>query len=142
MRVLRYVLMFGLCVVWLFAVGTYGQTAQTPGQTQPGQAQAGQPPASGGRPLNPKLLNLTKAGPNRADEPYAKTLSLEKTRDFLDEMAVNWTHEMKCGTCHTNIAYMIGRAALGPHTPAADEVRSFFTDRATRWDSMGNELIR
>ena len=139
---IQRLLAIGLCLGWLCAVATHAQNGQAPS----GQMQTGQPQAAaagrGARPLDPKLLNLTKFGPNRPDEPFAKTLSLEKTRDFLDEMAVNWTREKKCGTCHTNIAYMIGRAALGPHTPAADEVRNFFVDRATRWDSMGNELIR
>jgi squalene-hopene/tetraprenyl-beta-curcumene cyclase len=121
-------LTLALVLVWLLAIGMQAQT----GQGGPGQ----------GRPLDPTLLNLTKAGPNRADEPFAKTLSLTRTRDFLDEMAVNWTRQRKCGTCHTNIAYMLGRAALGPHTPAADEVRNFFAGRAARWDSMGNALVR
>ena len=135
MRVYRRLLMLAGCLVWLCAVAAQGQT---------GQPQAGQTPATPRqpRPLDPKLLNLTSAGPNRPDEPFAATLSLEKTRNFLDEMAVNWTREKKCGTCHSNIAYMIGRSALGPHTPAADEVRNFFAGRAARWDSMGNELIR
>jgi len=137
--------MLAMCLAWLSAVATQAQTGQSQsGQKPTGQPQAGPAAAGPGqpRPLDPKLLNLTSAGPNRPDEPFAKTLSLEKTRDFLDQMAVNWTREKGCGTCHTNIPYMIGRAALGPHTPAADEVRSFFEDRAKRWDSMGNELIR
>jgi len=145
MRVYRRLLMLAACLVWVCAVAAHGQTTQPPaGPPQAGQPPAGQAPATprGPRPLDPKLLNLTAAGPNRADEPFATTLSLEKTRNFLDEMAVNWTREKKCGTCHTNIAYMLGRSALGPHTPAADEVRNFFVDRANRWDSMGNELIR
>jgi squalene-hopene/tetraprenyl-beta-curcumene cyclase len=142
MRVYRNLMLAG-CLVWLGAVIIQGQTGQ-PAQPQTGQAQAGQTPATPRqpRPLDPKLLNLTSAGPNRADEPFARTLSLENTRNFLDEMAVNWTRDRKCGTCHTNIPYLIGRAALGPHTPAADEVRNFFADRAARWDSMGNALIR
>lgn len=133
------------CLVWLCAVAAQGQSPQA----QAGQPQAGQPQAALGpdtprpaRPLDPKLLNLTASGPNRADEPFAKTVSLEATRNFLDEMAVNWTRDRKCGTCHTNIPYLIGRAALGPHTPAADEVRNFFAGRAARWDSMGDALIR
>ena len=134
MRVDRRLLMLAACLVWLCAVAIQGQTAQPPAAAP---AAARQP-----RPLDPKLLNLTSAGPNRADEPFAATASLDKTRSFLDEMAVNWTREKKCGTCHTNIPYLIGRAALGPHTPAADEVRSFFAGRAARWDAMGNELIR
>jgi squalene-hopene/tetraprenyl-beta-curcumene cyclase len=145
MKMYRRLLMLGLCLVWLCAVVARAQTgAGQSGQTQTGQSQTGQASARVGlpRPLDPTLLNLTSAGPNRADEPFAKRLSLEKTRNFLDEMAVNWTREKKCGTCHTNIAYMIGRAALGPHTPATDEVRNFFASRAARWDSMGNELVR
>ena len=142
MRVCRSLLMLTSCLVWVSAVALEGQT----GQAQPGQPQASQPQASGGarppRPLDPKLLNLTSAGPNRADEPFAKTASLENTRNFLDEMAVNWTRQRKCGTCHTNIPYLIGRAALGPHTPATDEVRNFFAGRAAQWDSMGNALVR
>ena len=142
MRIFRRLVMLGLCLVWLFAVTTSGQTGQAPSQPGARPAQAGEMQRPAARPPDPKLLNLTSAGPNRPDEPMAKTLSLQKTRDFLDEMAVNWTRQRKCGTCHTNIAYMIGRAALGPHTPAADEVRNFFADRAARWDSMGNELVR
>jgi squalene-hopene/tetraprenyl-beta-curcumene cyclase len=135
MRAYRRLLACAACSAWLGGVVIVAQTAQP---------QAGQAPSTPrqARPLDPKLLNLTSAGPNRPDEPFAKTLSLEKTRDFLDEMAVNWTRDRKCGTCHSNIPYMIGRAALGPHTPAADEVRNFFADRAARWDSMGNALVR
>jgi squalene-hopene/tetraprenyl-beta-curcumene cyclase len=135
MRVARRLSLFFASLVSLCVVGAHVHTA--PGQTGQVPAASGQP-----RPLVPALLNLTSAGPNRPDEPFAATLSLEKTRDFLDEMAVNWTRARKCGTCHSNIAYMIGRTALGPHTPAADEVRSFFAGRAARWDEMGNTLIR
>ena len=143
MRKYRQLLMVSLCLVWLFAMVTFAQTGQgQAGEPPNGQTLIGQPAARPARPPDPKLLNLTKAGPNRPDEPFAKTMSLEKTRDFLDEMALNWTRDRKCGTCHTNIPYMIGRAALGPHTPAAAEVRNFFADRAARWDSMGNALIR
>jgi len=146
MRVCRRLLMLAGCLVWVLAVALEGQTGQAPA----GQPQAAPPktgllapePTRPPRPLDPKLLNLTSAGPNTADEPFAKTASIENTVKFLDEMAVNWTRQRKCGTCHTNIPYMIGRAALAPHTPAADEVRSFFADRAARWDSMGNALIR
>src|SRR5262245_10119969 len=143
MRMHRYLMMVGFCLLWACAVIMHAQGPERQsGRVQPEQSPIGQPEARPSRPLDPKLLNLTKAGPNRPDEPFAKTLSLEKTRAFLDELAVNWTRDRKCGTCHTNIAYMIGRAALGPHTPEADEVRKFFSDRAARWDSMGNELIR
>jgi squalene-hopene/tetraprenyl-beta-curcumene cyclase len=130
----RRLLAGAFCSAWIVGAATLAQTAPQAGQAPAAPKQA--------RPLSPQLLNLTSAGPNRADEPFAKTLSLEKTRGFLDEMAVNWTRDRKCGTCHSNIPYMIGRAALGPHTPATDEVRNFFVDRATRWDSMGSLVVR
>jgi squalene-hopene/tetraprenyl-beta-curcumene cyclase len=88
------------------------------------------------RPLNPALLNLTAAGPNRVDEPVAP-LSLDRTRSFLDQAALTWTESRKCGTCHTNIAYMVGRSFIGAETEAAHKVRRFFEDRVTRWDTMG-----
>jgi squalene-hopene/tetraprenyl-beta-curcumene cyclase len=89
------------------------------------------------RPLNPELLNLTSAGPNRTDEPFAPTASLDKARSFLDDAALAWTRSRKCGTCHTNIAYLVGRSAAGPETPSSREVRRFFEERVTRWDTMG-----
>jgi squalene-hopene/tetraprenyl-beta-curcumene cyclase len=155
----RTLLVYGLCSAWVGGVVVVAQSGQQPTAQSPvaqssatqspaAQSSAAQPPAAQaspgrpqGRPLDPRLLNLTSSGPNRSDEPFAKTVSLEKTRTFLDELAVTWTRDRKCGTCHSNIPYMIGRAALGPHTPAADEVRNFFVDRANRWDSMGNLLV-
>ena len=62
--------------------------------------------------LNPRLLNLTSAGPNHADEPRAPELSLRKARQFLDEVALAWTRGLRCGTCRTNYAYMVGRPSL------------------------------
>ncbi|HLQ44648.1 MAG TPA: hypothetical protein VK137_07970, partial [Planctomycetaceae bacterium] len=115
MRVLRGILLLGVC----WGVGIESVARAQTGRTQ-----------TQSRPLSPHLLNLTSAGPNRADEPFASDLSLAKTRQFLDEMALNWTRGRKCGTCHTNIAYMLGRASLGPNTPAADEVRKLFETRA------------
>jgi squalene-hopene/tetraprenyl-beta-curcumene cyclase len=95
------------------------------------------PAFSQSRPLNAQLQNLTPDGPNRADEPLAPSASLDKARVFLDEAALTWTRSRKCGTCHTNIAYMVGRPALGPETAASHEVRRYFEDRVTRWDTMG-----
>jgi squalene-hopene/tetraprenyl-beta-curcumene cyclase len=140
----RKLLMGVLCSAWVGGVVMLAQSQQPAGQPQAAPAQgapAAGPPA-GPRPLDPKLLNLSQWGPNRADEPFAKTVNLDNTRNFLDQIALNWTRDRQCGTCHNNIPYMIGRAMLGPHTPAADEVRAFFVDRAERWDSMGNQVVR
>lgn len=87
------------------------------------------------RPLNPRLLHLTSAGPNRVDEPLAATVSMRKARQFLDEVALAWTRDLKCGTCHTNYAYMIGRPSAGARTPASEEVRRFFENYAASFDT-------
>jgi squalene-hopene/tetraprenyl-beta-curcumene cyclase len=76
-----------------------------------------------------------KPGPNSADEPMADHLSLERGARFLDAVAVNWTRERKCGTCHTNYAYMMSRSAVkGVDSPELAEVRSFFEGRVAGWD--------
>ncbi len=74
--------------------------------------------------------------PNSPDEPLAKELSLPRAAEFLDAVAVTWTRERKCGTCHTNYAYLFARPALrGLASPALAEVRGFFEDRASNWET-------
>lgn len=73
--------------------------------------------------------------PNSPDEPLAPKLSLDKSAEFLDAVALDWTRKRQCGTCHTNYAYVISRPALktGP-SEALDEVRTFFENRVAHWD--------
>jgi squalene-hopene/tetraprenyl-beta-curcumene cyclase len=70
-----------------------------------------------------------------SDEPKAEKLSLLKAGEYLDAVAVRWTRERKCGSCHTNYAYIMARPALKETAPALTEVRSFFEDRAAHWDT-------
>jgi squalene-hopene/tetraprenyl-beta-curcumene cyclase len=86
-------------------------------------------------PLHPQLLHLTSAGPNRSDEAVAASVSMRKARQFLDEAALAWTRGLRCGTCHTNYAYMIGRPSLGAGTPASEQVRRFFENYAASFDT-------
>jgi squalene-hopene/tetraprenyl-beta-curcumene cyclase len=73
--------------------------------------------------------------PNSADEPFAKSPSLAKSADFLDAVAVRWTQEHNCGTCHTNYPYLMARPCLSDGTgDAMAEVRKFFEGRAAGWD--------
>jgi squalene-hopene/tetraprenyl-beta-curcumene cyclase len=73
---------------------------------------------------------------NSPDEPMAKTASLARSAEFLDRVAVSWTRERKCGTCHTNYPYLMARPALKEvPSPAMGEVRKFFEDRAANWDT-------
>jgi squalene-hopene/tetraprenyl-beta-curcumene cyclase len=74
-------------------------------------------------------------GPNKPDEPIAKTVSLEKGAAFLDMASLSWTQKRQCGSCHTNVPYLIARPALKQKTSEEEKlVRKFFEDRAARWD--------
>jgi squalene-hopene/tetraprenyl-beta-curcumene cyclase len=76
-----------------------------------------------------------KPAANSPDEPLAKAFSSRKAASFLDGVAVNWTRERKCGTCHTNYPYLVARPALADQSsPAHAEVRKFFEDRVANWD--------
>jgi squalene-hopene/tetraprenyl-beta-curcumene cyclase len=79
-------------------------------------------------------------GPNSPDEPVAQRLSLPKAARFLDEVSGSWTRERKCGTCHTNYAYMLGRPAVKDvAAPEIEEIRSFFEERVAGWDRPERE---
>jgi squalene-hopene/tetraprenyl-beta-curcumene cyclase len=85
-----------------------------------------------------RAQNAVEAGapaPNSPDEPMAAALSLARSAEFLDAIALDWTRKRQCGTCHTNYAYLIARPALGASgSPALDEIRSFFEGRVAHWD--------
>ena len=77
-------------------------------------------------------------GPNSAEEPLAKVLSLEKAGTFLDRAVFAWTREQNCGSCHTSYPYLMARPAIGDaKAPALLEMRSFFEKRIAKWDSGG-----
>lgn len=84
-------------------------------------------------PVKPK--DIAKPAPNSKDEPLADKVSLAKSAEFLDGIAVSWTREKKCGTCHTNYPYLMARPFLkeGAST-GLDEVRKFFETRVANWD--------
>jgi squalene-hopene/tetraprenyl-beta-curcumene cyclase len=58
------------------------------------------------------LDSVVAPGPNQADEPVAKELSLEKAAHFQDSAALTWQKDRKCFTCHTNFAYLYARPAI------------------------------
>jgi len=78
---------------------------------------------------------VPKPTPNKAGEPLLNQWSKVKAASFLDGVAVNWTRERSCGTCHTNYPYLIARPLLGSQNDNWKEVRSFFEDRAAHWDT-------
>jgi squalene-hopene/tetraprenyl-beta-curcumene cyclase len=78
------------------------------------------------------LPRLPAASP---DEPFAKTLSLERGAAFLDAAATDWTHRRNCGSCHTSYAYLMARNALpNPKSDGIGRMRRFFEDRVAHWD--------
>jgi squalene-hopene/tetraprenyl-beta-curcumene cyclase len=92
---------------------------------------AGQEPGEGN---GKKTLDAPST--NSPDEPMAQQFSARKAAEFLDQVSLNWTQERKCGTCHTNYAYMLARPVFGERSnPAAHEIRRFFEHRAANWDT-------
>ncbi len=76
------------------------------------------------------------AAPNSPKEPLAEKMSLAKSAEFLDNVALNWTQARKCGACHTNYAYLMARPLVEEGTDQAmKEVRAFFEQRAANWDA-------
>jgi squalene-hopene/tetraprenyl-beta-curcumene cyclase len=88
----------------------------------------------GARAAEPAREYPQRVAPS-ADEPNAAKLSLLKAGEYLDSVAVNWTREHKCGSCHTNYPYLVARPALKETAPAMTEVRRFFEDRVAHWDT-------
>ena len=84
------------------------------------------------------LENVVDPGPNKPDEPFAESFSLEKATHFLDSAAVNWQKRRKCFTCHTNFAYLYSRPSVSADDPAHETVRTFAEQLVTeRWEKKG-----
>ena len=58
------------------------------------------------------LAKLEKPAANSPDEPLAKRFSAAKAVDFIDRASLHWQRSRECVTCHTNGAYLLGRARL------------------------------
>ncbi len=79
--------------------------------------------------------DFPKPTANSADEPLASALSLTSAARFLDTVAVNWTRDRNCATCHTNVPYLLARGTLKDEpTEGPAIVRRFFENRAAHWD--------
>ena len=73
-----------------------------------------------------------------SEEPVAKEFSLRNVARYLDQAALHWQKKRKCGTCHTNFAYLVARPALASVLPPARQVREFIEDMVTvRWKEEG-----
>jgi squalene-hopene/tetraprenyl-beta-curcumene cyclase len=95
-----------------------------------------------GTPVLAEPPPVEKPAPNQPGEPLLKTWSKAKAATFLDGVAVNWTREKNCGTCHTNYPYLIARPLLSPAGRPGNEwreVREFFENRAKNWDTTAGK---
>ena len=82
-----------------------------------------------------RSVEPAKLLPNSPDEPLRPVASLASAATFLDSVALDWTRQRKCGTCHTNYPYLVARPVLKePATPAMAEIRGFFEERVAHWD--------
>ena len=72
---------------------------------------------------------------NSPMEPLAPVSSLSQAAGHLDETALSWTRQHRCGSCHTNYPYLVARPALKETaSPRIAEVRRFFEERVAHWD--------
>lgn len=49
----------------------------------------------------------------KADEPLAKTFSLDKGVEFLDGVTLAWVRRNQCFSCHTGYPYLLARTSVG-----------------------------
>lgn len=77
-------------------------------------------------------------GPNRPDEPLAKTFSLERAVVFLDAASLEWQKSRNCFTCHTNLAYMYARPLVSAEGKVHQHIRQELEKLVTeRWQAKG-----
>ena len=81
----------------------------------------------------PNLDQVKKPSPNSPDEPFAKAMSLVKAVEFIDRASLHWQKSRECVTCHTNGAYLMGRAKLKGNPAPHAAVRSFFEEYVAGW---------
>ncbi len=89
-------------------------------------------PITADKAPSPPARRLTRP---TADEPRLAPFSLKQSAQYLDNVAVEWTRKRDCGTCHTNVPYLMARPILKEFdSPGQSEVRGFFEKRVAHWD--------
>jgi squalene-hopene/tetraprenyl-beta-curcumene cyclase len=84
------------------------------------------------------MENVVPPERNTADEPLAKTFSMERALHFLDSASLNWQKSRKCFTCHTNYAYLMARPMISDLAPAHRQVREYAEELVSqRWEKLG-----
>src|SRR5690349_14334273 len=74
----------------------------------------------------------------RPDEPVAKSFSLTKGVEFLDNVTLSWVRSKQCFSCHTGYPYLLARTSVGdPKAAGLLEARKFLEGRVAAWDKGG-----
>lgn len=82
------------------------------------------------------FADVVKPAPTKPDEPVAATLDMGKAASFIDGVALNWTRERKCMTCHTNVPYMLARPKVtGGDPKPMQEIRGFLEANVKKWET-------
>jgi squalene-hopene/tetraprenyl-beta-curcumene cyclase len=69
------------------------------------------------------LDNAPAPAPLVAEEPLARSFSLESAARSLDVGALHWQKTRKCAACHTLGPYLMARPSLAAVSPEPPEVR-------------------
>jgi squalene-hopene/tetraprenyl-beta-curcumene cyclase len=81
--------------------------------------------------------DITPPTPSQADEPFAKSYQPTRAAAYLDSVAVYWTRERQCISCHTNMLYLAARPLLGGDDSGWREVRAYLEKEVQRWTQGG-----
>jgi squalene-hopene/tetraprenyl-beta-curcumene cyclase len=91
---------------------------------------------AGGLLLAP-VAEPAKPAPSRADEPLASRYDPLRAAAYRDSVAVHWTRERQCISCHTNMLYLAVRPRLGGEDKSWREVRAFLEKQVQSWSQGG-----
>ncbi|HZZ79441.1 MAG TPA: hypothetical protein VFE62_13035 [Gemmataceae bacterium] len=91
----------------------------------------------------PSLKKFTPPAKSSKDEPIAKQFSMAKAVDFLDNIALDWTQNRGCFSCHSNLSYLYARPTVSANAPAHADIRRSleelvtkrWPDKKPRWDA-------
>lgn len=76
------------------------------------------------------------------DEPFLATFDPQKATALLDDVALKWTRQNKCATCHTNVSYLMVRPLLGAGgSEATQEIRQTLKQYAITAKDGPPELV-
>jgi squalene-hopene/tetraprenyl-beta-curcumene cyclase len=115
---------FGLCSF----VGAFVGTAHAVEEIRQGQAAYDTTPVDWTLYEKYWVEGIPKA---EADEPFLATFDPQKATALLDDVALKWTRQNKCATCHTNVSYLMVRPLLGSEAAEATrEIRQTLKEYA------------